>query len=120
MKKGFTLIELIAVIAILGMLAMIAVPSVLDIYNKKKIVLYGDIVNEIEKVAQSYMLDNPDLYEELNEEGDHIKINLEDLCEKKYIDCPILDPRDNSVINGYVEYYINQGHYMTHLNRTYE
>ncbi len=119
MKKGFTLIELIAVIAILGMLAMIAVPNVLDIYNKKKNALYTDIVNEIERVAQNYMLDNPDLYEELNVVGDSVSIDIDDLCENKYLDCPILDPRDNSEIKGYVSYSIyNDGHYVSSFHRT--
>lgn len=109
MKKGFTLIELIAVIAILGMIAMIAIPNVLDIYNRKKYELYGRTVVEIERVCQIYLIDHPDLYDELNVDGDHVYVDLDVFCENKYLDCPLRDPRDNSEMKGYISYRKDDG-----------
>ena len=101
-KKGFTLVELLAVILILGLLLTIATPNLMKTFNNKKQILYDDTVKEIERFAGVYLVDNPDLYTNISNQG-YVNIPTDFLCEDKYLECPLNDPRDNSEINGYVK-----------------
>ena len=52
---------------------------------------------DISDSVLEYVASNPDVMSE-----DGFRISLELLCNKKYLECPILDVRDDSVMNGYV------------------
>ena len=101
-KKGFTLIELLAVIVILGLLLGIAIPNVLKIISDKKEDIYNTTTKELEETAKKYLSDNINLYNEIDTNG-FIDINVHTLCIADYISCEIIDPRDKSIIDGYVE-----------------
>ena len=111
MKKGFTLMELIAVIAIIAIIAMIAIPNIMGIFTNKKQELYDNTIKEIERIANNYMIDHPSLYNNINDDG-YIFISIETLCAGKYLSCPILDPRDNSEITGYIKILGNHDEYI--------
>lgn len=108
-KKGFTLVELLGVIIILGVLVIIVSPKLKDISNNKSKILYDNTVNEINRLASIYLVDNQDLYTDIRNNG-YVDITVDDLCDNKMISCPIIDPRDSSEINGYVrvEYQSNK------------
>mgnify|MGYP000021153321 FL=1 len=96
-NKGFTLVELLAVIAVIGIIAIIAIPKMVGTSKTNKDMVYETNLKQIEKVAREYVASNPDVMSE-----DEFRISLELLCNKKYLECPILDVRDDSVMNGYV------------------
>lgn len=101
-KNGFTLIELIAVIAIIGLLLTMVTPKLMENFNDKKSRLYDATIKEIERLSSLYLTDNPDLYNDISNNG-YVNITIEMLCEGKYLSCPINNPKDNSDIDGYVK-----------------
>ena len=101
MKKGFTLVELLAVIFVLGLLLTIASPKLLGVFDSNSDNLYNNTISEIERFAKLYLIDNGDLYFEIDENG-YVDIQLSNICDSKLISCPIIDPRDDSEIDGYV------------------
>ena len=104
MNRGFTLVEVIAVIAIMGIISMLAIPNIINIFNSKKQALYDTTIIEIKSITKSYLIDNPNVFDEIDNNG-YINISISTLCTAKYIDCPILDPRDGSNIDGYIHIY---------------
>lgn len=100
-KNGFTLIELLATIVILGILIMMAIPNIMSVFSEKKQTLYDTTISEIERFAGVYMTENPDLYNTIATSG-YVDITTDVLCSEKFLSCPINDPRDSSVITGYV------------------
>ena len=94
-KRGFTLVELLAVIGILALILVIVIPKVTDSLSSSKDKLYEDTKKEIEKTASQYVASHPEVI------GDEtFTISLETLCEDKYLNCPVIDPRDKSEMNG--------------------
>ncbi len=90
-KNGFTLTELLAVIAIIAIIAVIAVPSVIVIRKNMNERLYKEKIELIEKSAESYAINNPDLF---NAETEKI-ITVGELVTEGF-----LDPDEgNNVIN---------------------
>ena len=110
MKKGFTLFELLAVLIIIGILVGITIPSVLKIIESRKQTLYESTIKELEKVAKIYLTDNINLYSKL-ETDEYIDVTTHVLCAKKYTTCPIIDPRDNSIIKGKIRVTFNNDEY---------
>ena len=93
-KNGFTLVELLAVIAILIVLVTLITPNLINLLKDKKEKLY------------EYVTSKPELLEDSS-----FSIELETLCVNKYIDCPIIDPRDRSEIKGHVDVTYNNNAY---------
>ena len=102
MKNGFTLIELLAVIFILGVLSAIVVPNLFNTYKDKQLELYDNTVSEIERYASIYVVNNPSVFKEIETNG-YIDISISELCDSKIATCPITDPRDESIMDGYVK-----------------
>lgn len=102
MKNGFTLIELLAVIFILGVLSAIVVPNLFNTYKDKQLELYDNTVSEIERYASIYVVNNPSVFKEIETNGS-INISISELCDSKIATCPITDPRDESIMDGYVK-----------------
>lgn len=102
MKNGFTLIELLAVIFILGVLSAIVVPNLFNTYKDKQLELYDNTVSEIERYASIYVVNNPSVFKEIEINGS-INISISELCDSKIATCPITDPRDESIMDGYVK-----------------
>ena len=126
MNRGFTLVEVIAVIAIIGIISMLAIPNIINIFNSKKQALYDTTIIEIKSITKSYLIDNPNVFDYVADHPNNFKsaagkvycvsiatlynngyinISISTLCTAKYIDCPILDPRDGSNIDGYIHIY---------------
>ena len=101
MKKGFTLVELLAVIAIIGVLTTLIIPSVSRMVRDRKSKLYENQVNELVSVTRQYMANNPEMYDAIDEYG-HVYVTLRELCNSKHIDCTVVDPRDNSTMEGLI------------------
>ena len=102
MKNGFTLIELLAVIFILGVLSAIVAPNLFNTYKDKQLELYDNTVSEIERYASIYVVNNPSVFKEIETNG-YIDISISELCDSKIATCPITDPRDESIMDGYVK-----------------
>ncbi len=62
-KKGFTLTELLVVIAIIGVLSVIIIPSVVKINESINEREYEQRVTYIQKAAEMYASDKPDLFQ---------------------------------------------------------
>lgn len=105
-KNGFTLVELLAVIAILIVLVTLITPNLINLLKDKKEKLYEMTISEITKVSSEYVTSKPELLEDSS-----FSIELETLCVNKYIDCPIIDPRDRSEIKGHVDVTYNNNAY---------
>lgn len=57
-KKGFTLVELLAVIVVLGIVASIGIYAITNSIKKAKEKSYQVTINEIERSANDYLLEN--------------------------------------------------------------
>lgn len=118
-KKGFTLIEVLAVITILGLLITLITPKVMSNIKNKRNTLYENTVKEIEKVSSMYLTNNPDLYGKISSDG-FTNISINSLCIDNLINCPVIDSRDGSEINGYVKVsYIDNKYEYEFINQEY-
>ena len=97
-KKGFTLIELLAVIAILAIILVISVPLVISNIDKGKQKSYDNQITLFVDGAKRYALEfNNEL--DWNKEKSEIenvkmvKITLQELANKAYIDLPVINPK---------------------------
>lgn len=104
MKKGFTLVELIAVIAILSVILVMFIPNLLNSINNNKDAALNKIYDLIETAARNYVMDY--------NISTPTRIELEDLCETTYIECPIINPKTEEELNGYIfvgeDYYYSE------------
>ena len=57
-KRGFTLVELLAVIVVLGIVASISIYAITNTIRKTKEKSYQVTINEIENMANDYLLEN--------------------------------------------------------------
>jgi len=95
---GFTIVELLAIIVVLGVVIGIAVPAVNTIINRSKTESYNDQVAYIERAAKNFVDDN-DVSLETSEE---YVVQMTNLCNNGYLKCPINNPLNGEVLNGYV------------------
>lgn len=119
MKNGFTLIELLAVIFILGVLSAIVVPNLFNTYKDKQLELYDNTVSEIERYASIYVVNNPSVFKEIETNGS-INISISELCDSKIATCPITDPRDESIMDGYVKVSIDSNNIENYIYEYFE
>ena len=119
MKNGFTLIELLAVIFILGVLSAIVVPNLFNTYKDKQLELYDNTVSEIERYASIYVVNNPSVFKEIEINGS-INISISELCDSKIATCPITDPRDESIMDGYVKVSVDSNNIENYIYEYFE
>ena len=100
-NKAFTLTELIAVIVLLGIIALIAVPIINGTIVNSKSKAYKAQVSAIESTAKKWGVENNKL---LPIDENKCKVSLMELIGQGFIeDDEIIDPRNNSKMNGSVE-----------------
>ena len=110
-KKAFTLVELLGVIVILAIILVISIPKITNVITSNKEKLYATTVSELEKVAEQYVSVHPELLV-----NDYFTVSISTLCSEKLIDCPVIDPRDNSEMAGVVMVNYNNGDYTYEYN----
>ena len=109
-RNGFTLIELLAVIILVALLAGIGIPSIMKIIQDRKNKLYESTVEELKNIAKVYATNDPDIYSTVDVFGSTY-VQISTLCEKKFIDCPVLDPRNNSEMTGSIKISLEDNEY---------
>ena len=92
-KKGFTLIELISVIVILSIIIMLIIPTIINNISDKKEDAYQKNIDIILSAARGYVIDY--------DIETPASISLDELCGT-YFECPIINPKDNEELEGYV------------------
>ena len=92
-KNGFTLIELISVIVILSIIIMLIIPTIINNISDKKEEAYQKNIDIILSAARGYVIDY--------DIETPTSISLDELCGI-YFECPIINPKDNEEIEGYV------------------
>ena len=111
MKKGYTLVELLAVITIIGLLTVLVVPNVNKLVKERKEKLYQNQESELVNIARQYMSNTPELYDAIDKYG-HTYVSVSELCNKNYINCPVIDPRNKSDMNGFIRISVVNGDYV--------
>ena len=103
-KKGFTLIELISVIVILSIIIMLIIPTIINNISDKKEDAYQKNIDIILSAARGYVIDY--------DIETPASISLDELCEI-YFECPIINPKDNEELEGYVVVDDERNYYFT-------
>jgi len=99
MKKGFTLIELLAVIILLGLIALIAYPTLNNVISKNKDKLYEKQINELERHANTWIMDHANTFE--LENGDSYLLSFEEMYNSGLLNVKeVKDPRNSENIKG--------------------
>jgi len=94
MKRGFTLIELLAVIILLAIIALIAYPTLNNVITKNKDKLYEKQINELERHANTWIMDNADTFNLDN--GESYLLTFEQLYNAGLLNAKeVKDPRNN-------------------------
>ncbi len=107
-KKAFTLIELLAVILILAVILAVVTPSVLSFLQSSKQKAYDTSINKIIEAARIYVASNIKDFKDI----DYYEMSLDELCSSDYLDCPIINPKNDEELNGFI--------YLTKSGRTFE
>lgn len=98
-KKGFTLVELLAVIAILGIITTLIFTSISKYITASKEASYEQQVNYIKNAADNWLTQKAATLSKT--EANYVSIK--ELQDEGYLSSgTIIDPRDNSVMNGCV------------------
>ena len=105
-KKGFTLVELLAILAVLAVLLLVSIPAFIGTIKKNNELSYQSNIEDIKLAASSFNSTN---------EGKVEQVYVTDLKKEGYITTNIIDPRDNTEMNGCV--YIQNGVY-TYVEKT--
>ena len=107
-NKAFTLVELLAVIAILSIILVMFVPNLLNSINENKEKALNKIYDLIETGTRNYVIDYSI--------STPTRIELEDLCKASYIECPIINPKTDEELAGYI--YVNDDYYYSEVTET--
>lgn len=99
-KKGFTLVELLAVLTVLALIMLVTIPNFIGSIKKNKDLTYKSNVQDIILAASSYNSIHT---------GKVTQVSVEDLKKEGFITTNIINPYDNSEMNGCV--YIINGEY---------
>lgn len=100
-NKGFTLTELIGVIVLLGIIALIAVPVINSTITNSKSKAYNAQVNALQDAGKKWGVENTKL---LPADNSSCNVSIAELITQGYIeDDKIIDPRDNTEMNGTIE-----------------
>ncbi len=93
-KNGFTLIEVIGILVLLILILSITFPVVSNTIKNSKQKLYNDQIEFIKDATKNYLLD-------LNGPKPS-SVSLQTLTDNNYMDEGIIDPRDDTPMNGCV------------------
>ena len=123
-KKAFTLLELLGVITILGLIAAIVFPAISSMLNSSREDAYDSQIKIVEKAAQAYYIDNPNLLPDLSEQA---VVNVQTLISGGYIENDklvnnqIKDPRKkDGYISGCVKVSLKNNQYQYNYNESCE
>ncbi len=98
-NKAFTMIEVIAIIALLGVILLIALPKFFSTKNDVNIKERQKKEELIINSARLYFINNNIPL------GETVEVST--LCSEAYIQCPIVNPVDNTNMEGQVTSYID-------------
>ena len=101
-KKGFTLAELMAVIIVIGIIALVSVPAVISSIKSNNVDSYNSLINDIVLSAETYAS---------NAGGNLVQISVETLQNVGYLSRNLVNPIDNSSVNGCVYMAMGKGVY---------
>jgi len=101
MKKGFTLIELLAVIILLAIIALIAYPTLNNVISKNKDKLYDKQISELERHANTWIMDHAETFE--LENGEYYSLTFEEMYNSGLLNSKeVKDPRNSENLPGCV------------------
>lgn len=105
-KKGFTLVELLAIIAVLTIIVLVSAPPLIATLKKDTNLTYESNIQDILLAASSFNSIH---------EGKMEQVSVADLKKEGYITSNIINPKDNTEMNGCV--YFEDGNY-TYYEKT--
>lgn len=94
-KNAFTLVELIGIIVILGLMLIVGVPALTKTLKKVNNDEYERFKKDLELATENYVVQNIDMYPELETVGGEVYITLEELKQQGYIKSSIIDPSND-------------------------
>ena len=90
-NNGFTLIEVLAVIIVLLLISLVSFPSIIKTIKNNQEEAYNTKVNDIILAAKSY-----------NSVNNVSEVPVSVLLSNGYLNTKMIDPRDNTEMNGCV------------------
>lgn len=94
-NKGFTLVEMLSILAILSIVITIVITIALNVVNSSREKTYTITINNIEKEARNYALENSDILpwstEGINSKYEYQCITVGHLIDKGYFKGDVLD-----------------------------
>ena len=99
-KKGFTLVELLAIISVLAIILLVTIPNLISTINKDNELTYKSNIEDIKLAAESFN----SIYN-----GRVEQVSVSDLKKEGFITNNIINPIDNTEMNGCI--YIINGEY---------
>lgn len=108
-KKGFTLIELLVVISILALVLSITIYSITSVLKNARQKTYSVTVNEIEKAAGDYLLENSDeifFVPDSNNKTESQCVLVKELVEYGFLNKDIVNSKIDESTNVSLENYV--------------
>ncbi len=99
-KKGFTLVEMMTVIVLISAILLLIVNAFTKTLANSKEKAYQLQIGTLEEAGKKWAMENPGSLSKT----ESYKLLISDLKEEGYIkDQDVVDPRDNSTMNGCIK-----------------